>query len=462
MTNDKGNYASQQSGKRQLSINWAWPAVVISFSGIFFMLHPNGLLLQKLCFVSVGVFYLIFKNGRLFCPPWLRSYFIVLIFAAVFSILSSYVAFGSLLKAIMASQTYIFLLFCFMVAGYAFYWVKNHINQDKIELILIMVVGVQFLFAICKFLILGKIDEGFMIGSMHHNAGQLGFLFPAVFIPIVTFFFVIRKKWLTLLAVVGMLFVFAILNEKRSIFYLGLPIFFMSLIVSSDKLLSIKQLIKLNICVMFSVLIFIVARPFISSLSGQEVQSEFNSTGLSYLFWYALEYLTMDYGGTLQASRELALTDRNVQVGRVIVWAKGLQGFVNSDIKTILFGSGVGYYTPSSYLNPPDVMFLRLGYRGAMSGALLILLEGGILLFFMSSFLLFYPLWRLLRIWNKSKFATDGKINTRKWCLILMIVWFVFIFDFYFYSMALFRTLPMPFLYFCFLFSIPDKRLQNS
>ena len=203
----------------------------------------------------------------------------------------------------------------------------------------------------------------------------------------------------------------------------------------------------------------------IGSLSGTEAALSIASENrITYLYSYAIEYLTMDYGGPLQGSELDALSDTNVQIGRAIVWVKGINLMFFSDTFNQLFGYGFGYITPSEYINASDTLFSRLGFRGAISSAMEVFIEGGMVGLTLCSYLLIAPFFSLVskrRLIRKE--VGKGSLEYKN-TSILIIILSIFIFDFYFYSNILLSTLPMPLLLFITLYTIytPFKRVLND
>jgi len=388
----------------------------------------------------------------------------VLLLLLSYSFISSYWLFESFTVALLVIQKYFFLLLCLIAASQIYSVLRALQNQMPLKRIVIFLVGTQFLFVIVKFLILGKVDEGFLIGSMHHNAGQLGFLFPALMIPVVCFLFYPKKLWLTL-GLILLLLGFGALNEKRSVFYLGLPIIFGCLYALRKENMSLKSILSISLIlgIAYGLLSFFINK--IGSLSGAEATLTIISENrIMYLYHYAVEYLTMDYGGALQAAELHAISDTNVQVGRVIVWAKGLDLMSSSSTLHQLFGYGFGYVTPSEYINESDNLFAKLGFRGAISGALEMLIEGGVIALGLFSYLFISPLLHLLR--KRRALRKVGGKNSREYkaSSITIILLLVFIFDFFFYSNILFSTLPLPLLFFMVIYTIrsPTNSTQSA
>ena len=434
-----------------------WVFLLLAFTGALFMYIPGGLALQKLLICALAGFCILKRNGKLYVPSWLRPYLYILVALVCFSFLSAYNYFGSVAAAILVSQKYILLLVSFFIAGYFAQDVLLTGNLRKIRKAVLFLTISQLCFVLLKFSILGRIDEGFLIGSMHHNAGQLGFLFPALMLPVVVFLFGSGKITPTTILLLTALFLFSLLNEKRAIFYLGGPILIFSFVVCQQRLLSVALVTRLASMIILVTLLISVFAPQIDSLSGREANGRIDGKGLVYLANYAREYLTMDYGGPLQAEEAMAAQDTRVQVGRFIVIARGFDFMLESQPSNLWIGHGLGFITASKYLNAPDIMFKELGFRGAINGAILMFIEGGIVGVSLMSMLLFGPLIRLIWAWRNAKHFGELAVECRKWTAICLSLLGICMFDFFLYSNILFTTLPMPLLFFFILFAIPDR-----
>ena len=55
----------------------------------------------------------------------------------------------------------------------------------------------------------------------------------------------------------------------------------------------------------------------IPSLNQEASETFGGSFSAAFIIVYAFEYLTMDYGGSLQAAKEFAALDKNIQLGRL-------------------------------------------------------------------------------------------------------------------------------------------------
>lgn len=443
---------------------YVWSFILVSFFGIIFAFLPAGALVQKIVFSVVLLYIAGQQRFKIYFPKGIKSYFGVLTLLAMYSFISSYWLFGSLVIALLVAQKYIFLLFCLIAACQICSVIRAQKNQIFLKRIVKFLIASQFIFVLFKFVILGKIDEGFLIGSMHHSAGQLGFLFPALMIPVVCILFYPTRLWLTLCLIL-LLVGFGVLNEKRSIIYLGIPIIFSCFYALRSQNWNVSSMLKGSFLLIILIGVLSFSSNKIGSLSGTEAAlSIVSENRMTYLYSYAIEYLTMDYGGPLQGSELDAISDTGVQVGRVIVLVKGINFIFSSDTFNQLFGYGFGYITPSEYINASDTLFSRLGFRGAISSAMEIFIEGGMVGLTLCSYLLIAPFFSLVSKRRRIRKEVGKGSLEYKNTSILIIILSIFIFDFYFYSNILLSTLPMPLLLFMTLYTIyaPFKRALND
>jgi hypothetical protein len=409
--------------------------VIASFGGGAFLFHPLGAVIYKAIIIGLCCATLFFvRHVRLNRENAVMS--ILLAFNMFYFFIISLSYSGSIIDAVLIIQPYIILFILFLAFAQVDF---SGLRIDKISDLVAFLIILQFIMAIIKFSILGRVDEGFLIGTMSHNAGQLSFLFPAIFIPVVIFLF--RKKIVLASIFVIVLFLFSILNEKRSIIYLGPIILSFSVFAVSSHRLSLKSA--------FAAIIFLIAAGWmalkfssvIPSLSGSEGNIDADQ-GLEYLITYAIEYVFADYGGALQAAEELAAIDGNVQLGRFTLWFRILEVFQREDVFTIFFGYGGGFITPSAWVNSDDIMFDKLGFRGAVSGAGLSLLEGGLFGLLLNALLFLTLFYEINKNFKVIRSPECMRLNR-----ILLVIFFVFLYDYLFYSIVLFRTQPMPVLF---------------
>jgi len=155
----------------------------------------------------------------------------------------------------------------------------------------------------------------------------------------------------------------------------------------------------------------------------------------------------MDYGGNLQGTYQDAMFDENIQVGRFVLISSIFDWLYNSAFLTKLFGLGFGVATPSEWIGQStDPLFPILGTRGAISGAGLALIETGLIGFGLIT--LFF-----VRIYFSLQIAIKSTRNAQslRWYKTLEVLLFLTLYDFFFYSTVLFRTIPMPLIFFALL-----------
>lgn len=429
---------------------------IVSFLGAIFSSIPGGEALQKLLILVIVVFSFVVKK-RIF----ITKKMIITIWPFIIYLLiaggSSLLNFGSFFLTIAAIQP--------LIIGLIIYsWASNTNNNIEnlvyIKKMFFFIIIVQFVFVLIKIYV-HKIDEKVFIGTMSHTAGQLGFLFPAIVIPILIFLIKPKKIYSTILFVI-MMFMFGILNEKRSVIFLLPIVLFFSVIFTMDRKILKK---KFLVFIIFSILIGFTGMYLgISLIPSLNPESKYGGgVSFSYAFKYVADYLTMNYGGNLQGSYEDAVFNRSIQVGRFILWNSIIEWIKNSDFSTMCFGVGYGAATPSVWLNEGrDQLFSIIGTRGAVSGAGISIIETGLLGFITIS-CFFLHIFNLIIIAKKRVFFNISK----RWLYVVAIVHIIFCYDFFFYSTVLLRTLPMPLIFFVMISSIEhvvklDKQLETS
>ena len=370
-----------------------------------------------------------------------------------YALISAFFYFGNLIDVVFIFQS---LLTCNIIyiafSGLNF----NDKDLDALKKIAYFIICLQILFSWIKFILVG-IDEPFLIGTMSHSAGQLSLLFPAVSIPIL-FFLMNRDNRIVIFCLIFFLFAFSIIGEKRAAIFI-LP----SLIITSyifiaprlsEGLFSINKYSRLfnlifkNITLLIFVLIIsILAIQYIPSLNKEEISG--GSVSLTFIFDFAISYLTMDYGSSMQGDYSQALLNNDVQVGRITLLNSIFEWIKLGDLKTMLFGLGYGSVTPNSWIQGEDILFLTIGTRGAISGFGLAIIETGIVGSALISIFLFYiPLKIMFTI--KKLYSNQAK----RWFRMLILVFLIFIFDFFLYSVSLMRTMPLPLIFILALSSI--------
>jgi len=418
-----------------------------AFLGVVFGVLPSGIAVQKATILLFGL-AILFAQLDVPLPRKAISLVVPYLLYIVLAICSALANSDSIIYMMAAVQP---LLLGPMVYAVA---VTSRIDQRGLERLrvgFLLLCIVQIAFVLLKLGVHG-IDEKVLIGSMSHSAGQLGFLFPAIAVPILMFLVNPRNRWQIYALLVGM-FAFGIINEKRSVVFLLPVVLFAAALANRPE--SGPQRKRASFWLgtaLMAVAGFVLGLRAIPSLNPDAGYS--GGVSPAFAINYAIEYLTMDYGGSLQGNFENAATDINIQVGRVIVVLEIVRWLSQADWITMLFGAGFGIATPSEFLGDQrDPLFQLIGTRGAISGAGLAVLETGLIglgLFFVFFFGMLSLAWRSAR-----QARTD---TARRWFRTVMVLMAVFLYDFFFYSTTLLRTLPMPVLIFAIAASLPIAR----
>jgi hypothetical protein len=405
---------------------------ILAFSGVLFALFPYGDAIQKFFIIifSIILHYRFFISKQSLRLVWL---FLLYLFFSI----------GVMLLYSSPFLTIILTMQPFALGLLIYLWVSNislGANHYKtLKRLVYAIIIVQFIFALVKLNIHG-LDEGFLIGTMSHQAGQLAFFIPAIAIPIL-FFLMNKRNGLMIFLLILAMFAFSIINEKRAGVYLLPLITLFSYIYILNKKFNINSIVSIVI-VSIVVLSFIaVGLSQIPALNVEETIG--GSISLPHMYNYAITYLTMDYGGPLQGSYEQSAINTDIQVGRITLLIFIIDSILSADLPTMLFGLGPGSITPSAWLNESnDVIYDMLGTRGAISGLGLSLVETGLVgAFILSSFFIYS--FRKIRKMHKTLQSSIAK----KWIRVLIVIFLIFCFDFFFYSTVLFRTMPMPLLF---------------
>lgn len=420
--------------------------LLISFTGVIFLSLPFGSFLQKIPIIIFAIYLLTQPLLKIY-----KDYFYLGILSLIFlfyAFLSALVNTESLIAALLLASPYIIFTSIFLILARIKY---EEINLEKLKRIFLLIFSIQVIFAVIKLMILGRIDEGFLIGTMSHKAGQLSFLIPAICIPIFIFLYA-NKNIKLCIFLIFLALIFGLLNEKRSIVYLSPFIIFASFIVNSSVNFNFRNIFSsLTIFIAF-IFIMIQLSTFLPSLSGLEnANMVVEGNQLVYVLNYAYQYLNSGYGSALQGTLQDALYDQRVQLGRITLLFASWEYFLSQDALHQFFGAGFGAYTENQwvYAGGKDRFFEEVLFRGAFSGLLIILLEVGYL-GLLIHLAIFYSFYKTIR----KNIKTLHNSDLIKWSRIVFIIFFVFVYDFFFYSMVLFRTLPMPLIFLLIYFSL--------
>ena len=427
--------------------------LIVAFGGIIFEVIPMGTIIQKGLLFFLLLASLVFRGEiKISRLPFkiLFPYLLYLFYSALSAWAASrfdYITFTALVALSIGP------LFFLYVSGEAI----NRYSLKKMRAIALTICIIQITFSIYKLLTHG-IDEKNMIGTMSNSAGQLGFLFPALGIPILIFLMKNKSRIIMWLLLVGM-FGFGIINEKRSCIFL-LPLIGLLSIKANENIKTQSK--RLEYFIKYAgITIFFCAMALLglSSIPSLNPESKYGgSIDITYALNYITEYLTMNYGDSLQGSYENAVTDKGIQVGRWTLFSSIIQWLLKSDLSVKLFGVGTGNATASLWReNDTDALFTTIGTRGAISGFGLTLIETGII----GALIMIYFFYNLRKMIHDSARISKDLFYTR-WLKTVNILVYVFIYDYFFYSTILLRTLPVPILFFSAIATLNIKKAHGN
>ena len=315
---------------------------------------------------------------------------------------------------------------------------------DKIQwrvllTVLLLTAAIQLPVAALKYCLLG-VNEKQWIGTFHQTAGQLGLLMPMLTVVFLWAYAIKRGcLFVPVLLATGYALV-SVVNEKRAVVFI-LPLL-VALLISIDLIasrLSGRQLReiwyckKLGTCRLLSFYLLSVVAVIAFAL--HNISSFDTSTGdyenLPHrsVIAYSIEYLNRDYDSPMNRSANPDLeTNRNIQMGRFRLWARGIETVAELPLARLLFGAGGGWLLEHPLLThkPNDIFFDRIQLRGPTSTGLRHLFEIGIVGFLLMFIWLGQIAWALLRR------VSDG--GSGMIALGAAGAWAIFMFDYLFYS----------------------------
>jgi hypothetical protein len=419
--------------------------ILISFSqGVFELLHiplwiPKLIEESLALMVFLWVFLSRISHGKTFNVYGLISISGLLIIGIISGIINNtnHIAILLFVRGILVY--YLFFL------GVLNLKISGDSVRRIISLIVILFV-IQIPASWIKYAIVG-IDESW-IGTVSKSAGELGVLIAVFAGAFLISAFIYRKK-LSYLIWISLFFLFGITNEKRAtVFVYPVLLLFMfihynalskkygfpSRLHSIFRLFSIRNVILLTAAL--SIVLYMGGRLLPDFNPERKIWGSFN---IKYMYDYAVGYNLRDYTsyGKGEGFKENEynvdyLNIKDAQKGRFRLIYETSKWFFEQKWCVILFGMGGGSFA-TSYItgNSLDIMFEKIGIRGATPFMIYILLETGIIGFmFMTRF--FYRLYK--SIWKQYLLSND--LDDKIFRLGLLGVWFVFVFDSYIYSQA--------------------------
>lgn len=427
--------------------------IFLAFGGALFTALPMGSSIQKAAIILLLAIYIVSRIQNKFSILSIAIIFPYLLYLG-YCFISAYWVSGSYFYVTSS------LLPLLMGLAFYIYLITSKIYLYPIDAarspILILCI-IQITFSVIKLIVHG-IDEKILIGTMSHVAGQLGFLFPAIATPLIFYFMKNRSQfqmWLLIFGLIG----FGIINEKRSVVFLMPLIIYASILANESPHLRRNRTGRFAKMLLISPLLFVGASLGIAFIPSLNMGGDYGgAVNILFAIEYAVDYLTMDYGDSLQGSYELAMYDENIQVGRLTLLFSMAEWLRISSWSTQLFGVGFGVATPSEWLGgQSDPLFDILGTRGAISGAGLALVETGILGLGILIYF-FLNLRRTIRL----HIEKSANLDVSRWYKTINVIFYVFLYDFFFYSTVLLRTLPMPIIFFAIIFTLSIPKSRHS
>lgn len=419
----------------------------IFLGGVEFI--TKGLFWLK-AFIVFLCFYLIkkysFKEKFTTAKKFIFPYLVYLLYAFLSAIIfSKSIKFG--LLAIMPLTLGVIVYFYVATCNF------NIKDVNRFKTFLVYITFLQIIVIFIKYFSHG-IDEKYLIGTMSQTAGQLGFLYPAIAIPVLSYF-LYQNKPRVLYALIFFLYIFSVVNEKRVAIYILPVVTLLSFLASASNKLKKSDITFLVVSTISLIYLSINLIPSYheASIPLPLAEPTTHITNLWNRFFaktfsiikYTKDYVTMDYGDYLQGSYISAISDVNIQVGRFTFTASVIDWIFSGDLARILFGNGFGSITNSSWLHKEtDLIFPLIGTRGALSTLTATLLETGILG-------LALHIWFWVKIFYETLTLRMKSNNVFSFLLICYILFAIFLFDCIVYSQILFRTLPISALFFILL-----------
>ena len=434
-------------------------------------------------FITYGLFWL--KAIIVFlCLYLIKKYSFKEKFTAAKKLIFPYLLYllYAFLSAIIFSKSITFSLLAIMpltlgVIVYFYVATCNFYIKDvnKFKTLFVYATFLQIVFISIKYFTHG-IDEKYLIGTMSETAGQLGFLFPAIAIPILAYI-LYQNKPRVLYTLIFSLYIFSVINEKRIAIYILPIVTLLSLLKSARNQLKKSDITFLVVSTISLIYLSINLIPsFHQALTNSTLTyatptnaTPTNATNINdtfdflssflykiySIFKFSIDYLVMDYGSTLQAGFTQAISNENIQVGRFKFTDSVIYWVFSGDLARFLFGNGFGSITNSSWLHKEtDLIFPLIRTRGALSGLTSTLLETGTLG-------LALQIWFWVKLFYETITLRMNSNNAFSFLFVFYISFCIYFLDYIFYSLTLFRTLPISALFFILLGVLSQLRAKK-
>lgn len=254
----------------------------------------------------------------------------------------------------------------FVLAAIAAIQIGRHLSGQQFYRLLIVIASIFLIVTCFKYLTIG-VEEKHWIGTLSMTAGQLGVVYPSMFVPVFPYVAPL-KGWLA----AGILGLSTIVHEKRSVILVFPLLIFsaLTLILLRDRLLGTLTLrqatIRIGLASAVSVGVFLLSLTSIPSLNPGQQGDGAGAIDLGYLQNYTKEYLTRGYESELNNDPSNVDKDTGIQVGRVRVFIELWRWSSQRSTAQQIFGSGPTTIDRSYLLGPnrADILYQVTGVRG--------------------------------------------------------------------------------------------------
>ncbi len=314
-------------------------------------------------------------------------------------------------------------------------------QKQALVVLLLLVFAVQIPVSVAKYVYFG-VDEKRWIGTFDHSAGQLGLLMPMIAVSLLWAYAIKKQIVWGPVILIALFSAVGIISEKRS-FMLVLPFLLIFLSCSaavSDRFqhsagefvrrfgLGKQALTALGL----SLAVAVGSIHFMPSLNTD--RQEFKSLKTGTVAAYVREYLTRGYESEMNTSRLSKSENRNIQLGRLMLWEMAIEMCPERGVKACALGEGGGWLIqhPLLHSKSEDFMFEQLELRGPRSTGIRHLFEVGVI------GLGLMLLWFAQIAWGI--FRRVGNVQVGWLALGALGVWSIQAFDYVLYSEVAWRS----------------------
>jgi len=363
-----------------------------------------------------------------------------------FRIIGFYPMLGVLLLSIISvlvnGQVFIFYIFFLAL-------MNLDLSENTVSFLnrlIIFLFLIQLPAAALKYLFLGQ--QELWAGTVSWQAGQFGTTLPLFAIAFLIAFYYIRKSFgIFFILYLGFVF-FGIIGQKRA-----LPVFIPSVLLLAwflnwrDKatgllsIFSVKQLKSLALVVLFA---FVALSSYTLISKDEMFMHGLNPKKLiEYVYWYNTRDDMASHGIVKENITSYTIIENNMKnngipdteyaMGRGKITKVAFHHLRRNGVAKIFLGFGPGAMISSPHLGRNDISYNSFGFRGAVTGFIVFLLQLGVI-----GVILFTCLFFELFIRAYSVFRTTRNKDLKMVALGFMGVTYVFLLDFFFYSQSTF------------------------